>query len=279
MPHYNVMGVAKAALEAFGALIMAADLGPQNIRRQRALGRADQDARGLGDRRFPAISSSGTRTTPRCAGTPTIEEVGETAAFLVSDMARGITGGDRARRFRLPHRRHERTRTRRTSRSTRTEDSREAGRGGTHPLLRPPRRDGLERAGPPAGRPRHGPERASAASRPRPPRARCAGWCAAIRAGSTSSPRPLRRTRDTMEILARYARPRAHGLPARPAPRRDLLRGLGELHLARDPRPAIPRARPRARRTSGATCRRRARATRCSPSASHRSPPISPATR
>ena len=52
MPHYNVMGVAKAALEAC-VRYLAADLGPQEHPRQRDLGRADQDARGLGHRRFP----------------------------------------------------------------------------------------------------------------------------------------------------------------------------------------------------------------------------------
>ena len=44
MPHYNVMGVAKAALEA-SVRYLAADLGKGGDPRQRHLGRADQDAR------------------------------------------------------------------------------------------------------------------------------------------------------------------------------------------------------------------------------------------
>ena len=48
----------------------------------------------------------------------TIEEVGETAAYLLSDMSRGVTGEDPARRCRLPRRRHEEPRRARISRST-----------------------------------------------------------------------------------------------------------------------------------------------------------------
>ena len=52
MPHYNVMGVAKAALEA-SVRYLAADLGTQRHPRQRHLGRADQDAGRLRHRRLP----------------------------------------------------------------------------------------------------------------------------------------------------------------------------------------------------------------------------------
>ncbi len=52
MPHYNVMGVAKAALEA-SVRYLAADLGEKAHSRQRDLGRPDQDARRLRHRRFP----------------------------------------------------------------------------------------------------------------------------------------------------------------------------------------------------------------------------------
>ena len=52
MPHYNVMGVAKAALEA-SVRYLAADLGEQKHPRQRDLRRADQDAGRLRHRRFP----------------------------------------------------------------------------------------------------------------------------------------------------------------------------------------------------------------------------------
>ena len=47
VPHYNVMGVAKAALE-MSVRYLAADLGPKGHPRQRDLGRPDQDAGGLG---------------------------------------------------------------------------------------------------------------------------------------------------------------------------------------------------------------------------------------
>ena len=52
MPHYNVMGVAKAALEA-SVRYLAEDLGRQNDSRQRAVGRADQDAGRVRHRRLP----------------------------------------------------------------------------------------------------------------------------------------------------------------------------------------------------------------------------------
>ena len=52
MPHYNVMGVAKAALEA-SVRYLAVDLGAEEHPRQRHLGRADQDACRLRHRRFP----------------------------------------------------------------------------------------------------------------------------------------------------------------------------------------------------------------------------------
>ena len=52
MPHYNVMGVAKAALEA-SVRYLAADLGAQRHPRQRHLRRADQDAGRLRHRRLP----------------------------------------------------------------------------------------------------------------------------------------------------------------------------------------------------------------------------------
>ena len=52
MPHYNVMGVAKAALEA-SVRYMAVDLGPQGHPGQCDFRRPDQDAGGQRDRRFP----------------------------------------------------------------------------------------------------------------------------------------------------------------------------------------------------------------------------------
>ena len=52
MPHYNVMGVAKAALEA-SVRYMAEDLGKKRHPRQCHFGRADQDPGRQRHRRFP----------------------------------------------------------------------------------------------------------------------------------------------------------------------------------------------------------------------------------
>ena len=52
MPHYNVMGIAKAALEA-SVMYLAADLGDEEHPRERHFGRPDQDACGRGHRRLP----------------------------------------------------------------------------------------------------------------------------------------------------------------------------------------------------------------------------------
>ena len=68
MPHYNVMGLAKAALES-SVRYLAADLGVEEHPRQRHLVRTDQDARRLRHRRLPLHSRSGTNTTRRCAAT------------------------------------------------------------------------------------------------------------------------------------------------------------------------------------------------------------------
>ena len=55
MPHYNVMGVAKAALEA-SVRYLAADLGRRRHSRQRHFCRADQDAGGIRASPISAIS-------------------------------------------------------------------------------------------------------------------------------------------------------------------------------------------------------------------------------
>lgn len=90
MPHYNVMGVAKAALEA-SIRYLAADLGPQNIRVNAISAGPIKTlaASGIGDFRY--ILKWNELNSP-LRRTVTIEEVGESAAFLLSDMGRGITG-------------------------------------------------------------------------------------------------------------------------------------------------------------------------------------------
>jgi enoyl-[acyl-carrier protein] reductase I len=90
MPHYNVMGVAKAALEA-SVRYLAADLGPQGIRVNAISAGPIKTlaASGIGDFRY--ILKWNEYNSP-LRRTVSIEEVGESAAFLLSDMGRGITG-------------------------------------------------------------------------------------------------------------------------------------------------------------------------------------------
>jgi enoyl-[acyl-carrier protein] reductase I len=90
MPHYNVMGVAKAALEA-SVRYLAADLGPQGIRVNAISAGPIKTlaASGIGDFRY--ILKWNEYNSP-LRRTVTIDEVGETASYLVSDMSRGVTG-------------------------------------------------------------------------------------------------------------------------------------------------------------------------------------------
>lgn len=90
MPHYNVMGVAKAALEA-SVRYLAADLGPGGIR-VNALSAGPIKtlaASGIGDFRYILKWNEYNAPLRR---TVSIEEVGDTAMFLLSDLSRGITG-------------------------------------------------------------------------------------------------------------------------------------------------------------------------------------------
>ena len=90
MPHYNVMGLAKAALES-SVRYLAADLGGQNIRVNAISAGPIKTlaSSGVGDFRY--ILKWNEYNSP-LRRTVTIEEVGEAAAFLLSPMARGITG-------------------------------------------------------------------------------------------------------------------------------------------------------------------------------------------
>jgi enoyl-[acyl-carrier protein] reductase I len=90
MPHYNVMGVAKAALEA-SVRYLAADLGPKNIRVNAISAGPIKTlaASGIGDFRY--ILKWNEYNSP-LRRTVTIEEVGETGAYMISDMSRGVTG-------------------------------------------------------------------------------------------------------------------------------------------------------------------------------------------
>ncbi len=90
MPHYNVMGVAKAALEA-SVRYLAADLGPQDIRVNAISAGPIKTlaASGIGDFRYILRWNEYNSPLRR---TVTIEEVGQSAVFLLSDMSRGVTG-------------------------------------------------------------------------------------------------------------------------------------------------------------------------------------------
>ena len=90
MPHYNVMGVAKAALEA-SVRYLAADLGEKNIRVNAISAGPIKTlaASGIGDFRY--ILKWNELNSP-LRRTVTIEEVGDTAVYLLSDMGRGVTG-------------------------------------------------------------------------------------------------------------------------------------------------------------------------------------------
>ena len=90
MPHYNVMGVAKAGLEA-SVRYLAAALGGKAIR-VNALSAGPIKtlaAAGIGDFRY--ILKWNELNSP-LRRTVTIEEVGDTAVYLVSDLSRGVTG-------------------------------------------------------------------------------------------------------------------------------------------------------------------------------------------
>src|SRR5688572_13786346 len=90
MPHYNVMGVAKAALEA-SVRYMAADLGPKNIRVNAISAGPIKTlaASGIGDFRY--ILKWNEYNSP-LRRTVTIDEVGDSGLYLLSDLSRGVTG-------------------------------------------------------------------------------------------------------------------------------------------------------------------------------------------
>ena len=89
-PNYNVMGVAKAALEAT-VRYLAASLGPKNIRVNAISAGPIKTlaARGIGD--FNVILDKVTERAPLHRNIEQ-NEVGNAALFLASDLASGITG-------------------------------------------------------------------------------------------------------------------------------------------------------------------------------------------
>jgi enoyl-[acyl-carrier protein] reductase I len=90
MPHYNVMGVATAALEA-SVRYLAADLGAGNIRVNAISAGPIKTlaASGIGDFRYILTWNELNAPMRR---TVSIEEVGDTAVYFLSDLSRGVTG-------------------------------------------------------------------------------------------------------------------------------------------------------------------------------------------
>jgi enoyl-[acyl-carrier protein] reductase I len=90
IPHYNVMGVAKAALEA-SVRYLAMDLGPENIRVNAISAGPIKTlaASGIGDFRY--ILKWNEYNSPLRRNV-TIEDVGGGALYLLSDLASGVTG-------------------------------------------------------------------------------------------------------------------------------------------------------------------------------------------
>ena len=90
MPHYNVMGVAKAALEA-SVRYLAADLGKQGIRVNAISAGPIKTlaASGIADFRYILRWNEYNSALRRNV---TIEEVGNSALYLLSDLGRAVTG-------------------------------------------------------------------------------------------------------------------------------------------------------------------------------------------
>ncbi len=90
VPHYNVMGLAKASLEA-SVYYLAASLGPRGIRVNGISAGPIKTLAASGIADFNKLLAWGEKHAPLRRNV-TIEEVGNTAAFLLSDLASGITG-------------------------------------------------------------------------------------------------------------------------------------------------------------------------------------------
>lgn len=90
MPNYNVMGVAKAALEA-SVRYLAGDFGPQNIRINAISAGPVRTLAGAGIADARLMFNYQKRHAP-LRRTVTIEEIGGSAVYLLSDLSSGVTG-------------------------------------------------------------------------------------------------------------------------------------------------------------------------------------------
>jgi enoyl-[acyl-carrier protein] reductase I len=90
LTNYNVMGVAKAALEA-AVRYLASELGPKNIRVNAISAGPVKTASARAIKDFSLILEHVTKRAPLRRNTDPAE-VGDTAVFLASDLGRGVTG-------------------------------------------------------------------------------------------------------------------------------------------------------------------------------------------
>ncbi len=201
MPHYNVMGVAKAALEA-SVRYLAADLGAKNIRVNAISAGPIKTlaASGIGDFRYILKWNELQR-----AAAPHRDDRGGRRRRGLSPV-RPVARRDRrdpSRRCRLSHRRHEASRRARHRRRRRSEATLAAM---PQPILYYVRHgaDRLERRAAAAGPARHPAQRATAARR----RCAAARSCAICSRATAASPAdfdyvssPLVRARETMELM------------------------------------------------------------------------------
>jgi enoyl-[acyl-carrier protein] reductase I len=90
LPNYNVMGVAKASLEA-SVRYLASDLGPQNIRVNAISAGPVKTASARAVKDLSAILDATPKRAPLRRNTDPAE-VADAAVFLASDLGRGVTG-------------------------------------------------------------------------------------------------------------------------------------------------------------------------------------------
>jgi enoyl-[acyl-carrier protein] reductase I len=90
LPHYNVMGVAKAALEA-SVRYLAVDLGPRNIRVNAICSGPVKTLASSGIKDMRLMLKWNKYNSPLKRNT-TLEDIGGTAVFLLSDLSSGVTG-------------------------------------------------------------------------------------------------------------------------------------------------------------------------------------------
>ncbi len=90
MPNYNIMGLAKASLEA-SVRYMAACMGPEGIRANAVSAGPIKTLAASGIGSFSKLLAYNEKNAPLRRNV-TIDEVGNTCAFLMSDLASGMTG-------------------------------------------------------------------------------------------------------------------------------------------------------------------------------------------